>query len=539
MLAPVRRGALPRLAAAAVVVTAALLRLPALGRVPGDPYYDAAVRSMGTSWRAFLFGALEPGGSVAVDKPPVGLWLQVASTKLLGFDRAALVLPEALAGCAAVLALFMLLRRLWGLAEATAGAAALAVLPVSVVTARSDTMDSVAVALALGAALLLVRAARTGGRWPMVAAGAAVGLAFNVKDFQALVPVPALAVLYVAAGEQRLRARLSQLALAGTVAVAVALCWVTVVSLAPANLRPWYLGSSDGSALSAMFQYNGIGRLEAPPGTSRLASPVPLAQRPGAPGPLRLVAADGRLDRWLAPELLPALLAAAAALALAVTARRRTIPRPRLARAGALAFGTWLVSGLVLFSANQDLQVRYLEAFTPAVAATLGVGVVAVARKTRAPVWATIALIAGLLAVPAAQSLAILHSGASDSEPYGAMAPREVAALSRFLLAHDRGARYEVASATAVKVTALVAHDGRPVLILEAQAGRPIVSRARLVSAVRHGHVRYLLMRSRCANRCGPAVNWALRHGHDVTREAGLPGRGVLYALPSPRSASA
>jgi 4-amino-4-deoxy-L-arabinose transferase-like glycosyltransferase len=68
-----------------VLVVASILRLAALGRVPLNPYYDAAVRSMGTSWAAFFEGAFEPGRRVAIDKPPVDLWLQVASTKLLGF----------------------------------------------------------------------------------------------------------------------------------------------------------------------------------------------------------------------------------------------------------------------------------------------------------------------------------------------------------------------------------------------------------------------------------------------------------------------
>jgi 4-amino-4-deoxy-L-arabinose transferase-like glycosyltransferase len=537
--ASTRRAAVPLAAGAVVTAVAAALRLSALGRVPGDPYYDAAVRSMGTSWRALLFGAFEPGGSVAVDKPPVGLWLQVGATKLLGFDRTVLLLPEALGGCAAVVALFVLLRRLWGLPEAIAGAAALAVLPVSVLTARSDTMDSVAVALALGAALLLVRAARTGGHWPLVAAGAAVGLAFGVKDFQALVPVPALAVLYASASELRVRARLSRLALAASVATAVALSWLAVVTLAPATVRPWYFGSTDGSALNATFVYNGLDRIEGRPAASPASQAANgVADRTDQPGPARLVGKGGSLDRWLAPELVAGILSAALALGWgAVEARRRRSarrPRARLARAGALAVGTWMVTGLVLFSFMQDLKVRYLEAFTPAVAATLGVGIVALARRARAPMWAPVAALAAVLAIPVQQAVGIVASGASDSEQIGAMAPGEVDALSRFLLSHDGGARYEVASATAVKAAALVAHDGRPVLILDALAHQPILPVRRLVAAVRQGQVRYLLMTEGCSTGCGPATAWALQHGRDVTQQAGLPGRGVLYALPAP-----
>jgi 4-amino-4-deoxy-L-arabinose transferase-like glycosyltransferase len=83
---------------AAILALASILRLTALAGVPTNPYYDAAVRSMGTSWAAFLAGAFEPGRRVAIDKPPVDLWLQVASTRLLGFGPVALLLPEALGG---------------------------------------------------------------------------------------------------------------------------------------------------------------------------------------------------------------------------------------------------------------------------------------------------------------------------------------------------------------------------------------------------------------------------------------------------------
>jgi hypothetical protein len=48
----------------AVLAVAAALRLADLERVPGDPYYDAAVRTMGASWQAFLAGAFEPGRRV-------------------------------------------------------------------------------------------------------------------------------------------------------------------------------------------------------------------------------------------------------------------------------------------------------------------------------------------------------------------------------------------------------------------------------------------------------------------------------------------
>src|SRR5882672_10729330 len=88
----------PALAVAALTLLAGGLRLYSLAKVPSNPFYDAAVRSMSVSWHNFFFAAFDPAGRIAVDKPPVDLWLQVASVKVFGFNSLALKLPEALAG---------------------------------------------------------------------------------------------------------------------------------------------------------------------------------------------------------------------------------------------------------------------------------------------------------------------------------------------------------------------------------------------------------------------------------------------------------
>ncbi len=273
--------------AAGVAVAALALRLGGLGRVAPDPFYDAAVRSMGTSWHNFLFGALEPGGSVAIDKPAVALWPQVAATRLLGFTTPALLLPSALAGLAGVALLYRLGSALWGRAAGLAAAAALAVAPLAVLTDRSDTMDSLAVAFALLSAVALVAATRSEeadasrGRWLIAGAGAAVGAAFAVKLFQALIPVPALAVLYLAASPLRVGERLSRLVLWSAVAAAVGLSWFLVVSTAPGREQPWAFGSRDGSALSAAFAYDGIDRLGSGTRGGEAAATASAARRSG------------------------------------------------------------------------------------------------------------------------------------------------------------------------------------------------------------------------------------------------------------------
>ncbi|HEX7609046.1 MAG TPA: glycosyltransferase family 39 protein [Solirubrobacteraceae bacterium] len=248
-------------AIALITLGAAVLRLLYLGRVSPDPFYDAAVRSMGLSFHNFFFGAFEPGGSVSIDKPPVDLWLQVASVKAFGFSSTTLKLPEAFAGIASVPLLFAAVRRMWSVPAGLAAAAAMAVLPVEVITSRSDTMDAVMMALIVLALLLLVRAVETGSTAWLLAAAAALGLAFNVKLLETLVALPGLTVFaYLGLGGPRGR-RLLRLGLAGAVYVAVALSWLTATLLVPAGHRPYAIGSTNGSAWNAAFVFNGTDRL--------------------------------------------------------------------------------------------------------------------------------------------------------------------------------------------------------------------------------------------------------------------------------------
>ena len=182
------------IALAAITAGAAFLRLSHLGSVPGDPFYDAAVRSMGLSWHNFFFGAFEPDGSVSIDKPPLDLWFQVVSVKLFGFTSFALKFPEALAGTLSAPVLYAALRRPFGRGAALAAALALAVLPIEVITARSDTMDGLMMLLIVLALWSCVRATEKGStRWLLLAA-VGFGLAFNVKLLESIVPLPGLAL---------------------------------------------------------------------------------------------------------------------------------------------------------------------------------------------------------------------------------------------------------------------------------------------------------------------------------------------------------
>jgi 4-amino-4-deoxy-L-arabinose transferase-like glycosyltransferase len=386
-----------------ITLGAGVLRLIHIAQVPPDPFYDAAVKSMTLSWHNFFFGAFEPGGSVSIDKPPVDLWLQVASVKLIGFSNTSLKLPEALAGTAAVPLLFGAVRRMWSTPAGLAAAVAQAVLPIEVITSRSDTMDGVMMALIVLALYLIVRTNERGSSAWLLAGAAALGIAFDVKLLESLVALPGLALLaYLGMPGSRKR-RLLQLLAASAVYVVVALAWLGATLLFPAHDRPYAIGSTNGSAWNAAFVFNGTDRLEGksiepqtvyqaghhyPQATQSERDHIPIV----LPSPTRLLARIGPLSgERLGLELLLALLLGVPALIGGVLRRPSGSDPPssettvavadaddidgyRMRRAVAAGLGLWLLTGIALFSDMARLHPRYVEGLVPAVTATLGIG---------------------------------------------------------------------------------------------------------------------------------------------------------------------
>ncbi|MCU1366710.1 MAG: glycosyltransferase family 39 protein, partial [Ilumatobacteraceae bacterium] len=172
----------------AVSITTNSWGLSAMGW--GNAYYSAAVRSMGTSWHNFIFASFDAGGYVSVDKPPFSLWVQVISAKIFGYSELALLLPEVLAGAAAVWLLYWGLRRTWGTTAGLVGAAALAVTPINVVINHSNNTDSVLVLLMTAAAVTAMEAVRTGRlRW-LLGACVLAGCAMTTKMLAAAPVMP-------------------------------------------------------------------------------------------------------------------------------------------------------------------------------------------------------------------------------------------------------------------------------------------------------------------------------------------------------------
>ncbi len=409
-------------ALALVTVVAGVLRLIALNNVPDNLFYDASVRSMTLSLHNFLYGAFDPSAATAIDKPPIDLWLQVAAVKLFGFNSVTLKLPEAIAGTAAVPLLYDLVRRLAGPLAGLCSAITLAILPTAVITARSDTMDSLMMLLLIAIAWLLVRSMQLHDRRLLLLAAALLGLDFNIKLFEALVAAPAflLFVWLCWSGEPVLR-RVRRLLAPAALFVAFALGWMVFVTLSPSHDRPWPIGSTNGSIWNSVFVFDGWDRIVKPAAPASFstrtavapavhdAAAAPTAHAAAAPaahaaavtaaaasshgvaskpGIFRLfqyslVGYGTRLGTVLFAALAFGIVALVPLLRRRLRAPPQATPEQRIAWAATLAVVLWLLTGFVLFSFSAHTQPRYLEAFTPAVAIALGCALPALVSRAR------------------------------------------------------------------------------------------------------------------------------------------------------------
>jgi 4-amino-4-deoxy-L-arabinose transferase-like glycosyltransferase len=138
---------------ALILLLGAFLRFYQLGGTGfGNTYYAAAVKSMLMSWHNYFFVAFEPGGSISLDKPPLGFWVQALSAYFLGVTGFALALPNAIAGVFSVFLVYKLVRRPFGPWAGLAAALVLAIMPVAISTERNNTIDGLLVFVLLLAA---------------------------------------------------------------------------------------------------------------------------------------------------------------------------------------------------------------------------------------------------------------------------------------------------------------------------------------------------------------------------------------------------
>ena len=264
-----RRFTLAHLLLAAITLLAAGLHfanLSALG--DANTYYSAAVKSILQSWHNFFFIAAEPGGSVTVDKPPLGLWVEAPFALIFGVHGWSVSLPNILAGIGSVLLLYALVKRHLGELAGLVAALTLTLTPVFLATNRNNTMDGFLAFLLLLAAWTFLKATETNRlRW-LLLGGLLVGLGFETKMLQAFLPLPAFFALYFLGAKARWGGKIGKLAAATAVIVVAGLAWPWAVDLTPPENRPYVGSSENNTVMELIVGHNGLARLFHPRGGS-------------------------------------------------------------------------------------------------------------------------------------------------------------------------------------------------------------------------------------------------------------------------------
>lgn len=414
--------ALTTITLGAIVLLAVCLRfynLDAIGT--GNQYYTAAVESMLDSPSNFFFIAAEPGGSVTVDKPPLGLWLQAISAMIFGVNGFGVTLPQILAGILSVPVVYWLTRRYFGEVAGLLAAFILAVTPAAIAVERNNTMDATLVFTLLLAAWAFVKATDSGKLKYLLLGGLFVGLAFNIKMLQAFLPVPAFYALFFFGAKIAWGRKIAYLTAATVVLLVVSFAWVVMVDLWPAEDRPYIGSSEDNSVMELIFGHNGLNRLTGgesdggngqgpdgnlqaggpptqadtfgpPPGqTHTQFGPPPDGQFTGPPSDGGAIApptgpgvgGSGEIgepgvtrlfEKPLVNEVSWLLPFGLLSIGLVTLSSRLRFPLNDNHQAMVL-WGGWLVTGVVFFSVAEFYHAYYLAMLAPPLAAIVAMGV--------------------------------------------------------------------------------------------------------------------------------------------------------------------
>ncbi|ATL69927.1 ArnT family glycosyltransferase [Nocardia terpenica] len=386
-----------------IAVVAAVLyawNLPLAGYAP---LYSDVAKSMSESWKAFLYGTVDPEATYALDKLPGAFVPQAISVKIFGYHAWSLALPQVIEGVVSVLVMYRVVRRWAGVVPGLLAAGIFTFTPVAA-SMFGHSMEDGALTMCLVLAVDAYQRAVLEARLrSLVWAGVWVGLGFQAKMAQAWMVLPALVVGYLLTAPIGLRRRLRHLGVAGAVMLAVSLSWVAVYTFTPASARPHIDGSTNGSAVAMVFGYNGLARVGITlPGAKEYtdglsprdpkmpaglqvrptvrgnpwADPTKVASRENPRGWNKLF--DGPLAvaiGWLYPLTLLALLCG--------LWWRRRAERTDPVRGGLVMWGVWLLTFGLIFSAAAVPHTAYVASLAPAVAALPGIGIVMFWRAYR------------------------------------------------------------------------------------------------------------------------------------------------------------
>src|SRR5512135_3028356 len=211
-----------------IAAVAALLYARNIAQAGLAPFYSVAVKSMSVSWKAFFYGAFDPGAPITIDKLAGSFLPQALSARIFGFHPWSLALPQVIEGVVSVLVMYRVVRRWAGPVPGLLAAGIFAATPIAASMFGHSMEDGALTMCLVLAADSWQRAVMEGRLRSLCWAGAWVGLGFQAKMLQAWIILPALGLGYLLAAPAGLGRRLWQLGVAGLVMLAVSLSWIAL-----------------------------------------------------------------------------------------------------------------------------------------------------------------------------------------------------------------------------------------------------------------------------------------------------------------------
>jgi 4-amino-4-deoxy-L-arabinose transferase-like glycosyltransferase len=395
---------------AAIILISIFFHFYNIGAIgEANTYYTAGVKSMLLSWKNFFYAAAEPGGSVTLDKPPLGFWIEAAFAAVLGVNGFAVSLPNILAGLLSIPLLYHLVKKQFGSLAGLTAALVLAGTPVVVSTDRNNTIDGMLMFTLLLAAWAFILAVESGKARFLYLGAVLVGLGFNIKMLEAFLPLPAFSAFYLLASKTGWGRKLFNLAVATAILLVVSFSWAVVVDLTPATQRPYVGSSPDNSEMSLIFGYNGLARLlgnarglfgrqggRPPAGGINNAFNPPggpgfpgggagggalFANETGQPGLFRLFQPPLANEMsWMLPFALISIL-------LLAFSGRLHLPVENKSQQALLLWGGWLLTCVVFFSMAHFFHSYYMIMLAPALGAVTAGGFDRLWPRSRRASW--------------------------------------------------------------------------------------------------------------------------------------------------------
>lgn len=382
---------------AVLALSSGLMTLWKLQDVARSEYYAAIARSMSVNLGNLFFGAIDPAGTVTLDKIPGSYWIPAIFLRIFGFSTWAITAPNAIAAVALVVVVAMTAKMLFGRTAGILAGAIVATTPIVIAVSRSNQPQTFFLLTLSVAGYFAAKALMLNSRRNLIVSGIWIAVAFHTYMLLAWALWPALIIAWFFT-QGTLKKKIFDLLIAGTTSLLLSLVWIITVALVPASHRPYIGGTYRNNPFEMVFGYNGLGRFTST--SSALSSSTddptfrsftpPFGGNPGL-GRIFSAAVAGQIA-WLIPT----------AIVSIVILYLLKISKPLI-----IFYTLWFITFFAMFSAVSGIHQFYTSALALPIA-ILVAGAVALAVK-EAKHWHIVVLlnIAGLSTL----YIASLYSG--------------------------------------------------------------------------------------------------------------------------------